>query len=162
MVFQNIFSAASRGSGLFSVTPDGDRPQPGAGVDFEDSDDDTYDDTTPSLFANGIHGSTSRSKVVREESPEARAILGFLGAFIDSAQTSAADQARFAQPGSVSAAATAGMQESSAAVKDNGDLQKDDDLSSMPRKSDFTKPPKAPEAAKPDTPQAEKPAGDKK
>lgn len=89
MVFGNIFNSAGRGAGLFSVTTDGAKPQPGAGVDFEDADDDTYDDTTTSLFTSDIHGANSRAKVVREQSPEARAILGFLGSFIQTTQASA-------------------------------------------------------------------------
>ncbi|WP_446040103.1 hypothetical protein [Streptomyces sp. SID1121] len=156
MVFDNIFNSAGRGAGLFSVTTNGTKPQPGADVDFEDADDDTYDDTTTSLFTNAIHGSTSRAKIVQEESPEARAILGFLGSFIQTTQASAGTQAQYAQnPGSVSTAASAGMRESSATVTENSDLKKDEDLADRPKKSDFTKPPKAPE-----TPQAPKPTAE--
>lgn len=166
MVFDNIFNSAGKGAGLFSVTTDGTKSRPGEGVDFEDSDDDTYDDTSPSLFNNAIHGASSRAKIVQETSPEARAVLGFLGSFIQTTQASAGAQAQYAQnPGSVTEAASAGMQEASATVAGNGDLQKDQDLANRPKKSDFTKPPKtpdapkAPEAAKAPKATAEKPSG---
>ncbi|MEU9713970.1 hypothetical protein [Streptomyces sp. NPDC047976] len=162
MVFDNIFGFAGRGAGLFSVTTDGAKPQPGAGVDFEDADEDTYDDTSASLFHNSIHGATSRSKVVQEQSPEARAILGFLGSFIQTTQSSAGEQSQFAgNPGSVASAASAGMRESSTTVTEHGDLQKDADLTSRPRKSDFSEPPKAPKAPEPAPPKASKPSADK-
>ncbi|MGI5484684.1 hypothetical protein [Streptomyces lavendofoliae] len=146
MVFDNIFSSAGKSAGLFSVTTDGAKPQPGAGVDFEDADDDTYDDMSTSLYNNTIHGASARAKVVQEQSPEARAVLGFLGSFIQTTQASAGAQAQYAQnPGSVSTAAAAGMQESSATVTKHSGLQKDKDLEKRPQKSDFTEPPKAPE-----------------
>ncbi|MFD0309637.1 hypothetical protein [Streptomyces sp. NPDC127119] len=166
MVFHNIFDSASQGAGLFSVITGGDRPQPGAGVDFEDSTDDTYDDTSTSLFTSAIHGASSRAKVVREQSPEARVVLGFLGSFVRATQASAGAQAEYARdPGSVSTAAADGMRESSATVTEHSGLQKDEDLESRPKKSDFTKPPKPPEAPKaaepPKAPKAtaEKPSG---
>ncbi|MFJ4769428.1 hypothetical protein ACIP88_09950 [Streptomyces uncialis] len=160
MVFDNIFDSAGKGAGLFSVITEGTKPQPGADVDFEDADDDTYDDTSTSLFSSAIHGASSRAKVVREEAPEARAVLGFLGSFIRTTQASAGDQARYAQdPGSVSAAASAGMRESSATVSEHSGLQKNEDLESEPKKSDYTKPPKAPEAPKAAKPTAEEPSG---
>lgn len=145
MVFDNIFGSAGKGAGLFSVTTDSAKPQPGAGVDFEDADDDTYDDTSASLFNSSIHGASSRAKTVQEQSPEARAVLGFLGSFIQTTQASAGAQARYAQdPGSVSSAASAGMQESSSTVTEHSGLQKDEDLQNRPKKSDFSKPPEAP------------------
>ncbi|MFB9463448.1 hypothetical protein [Streptomyces cinereospinus] len=160
MVFDNIFQSASKGAGLFSVTTDGARPQPGADVDFEDADDDTYDDTSTSLFSNAIHGATSRAKIVQEQSPEARAILGFLGSFIQTTQASAGAQAQYARdPGSVSTAADAGMQQASRTVTKHSGLQKDEDLANTPRKSDYTKAPKAPEAPKASEPSAEDPSG---
>ncbi|GAA3290081.1 hypothetical protein GCM10020295_03500 [Streptomyces cinereospinus] len=144
MVFDNIFQSASKGAGLFSVTTDGARPQPGADVDFEDADDDTYDDTSTSLFSNAIHGATSRAKIVQEQSPEARAILGFLGSFIQTTQASAGAQAQYARdPGSVSTAADAGMQQASRTVTKHSGLQKDEDLANTPRKSDYTKAPQS-------------------
>ncbi|MGW4274093.1 hypothetical protein ACWEGQ_17420 [Streptomyces seoulensis] len=159
MVFDNIFGFAGKGAGLFSVTTDSTKPQPGAGVDFEDADDDTYDDTSTSLFDSAIHGASSRAKIVQEQSPEARAVLGFLGSLIQTTQASAGAQDRYAQdPGSVSAAASAGMRESSATVKKHGDLQKDEDLESRPKKSDYSKPPKAPETPKASKPTAENPS----
>ncbi|MEU2339848.1 hypothetical protein ABZ608_41050 [Streptomyces sp. NPDC013172] len=145
MVFDNIFGSAGKGAGLFSVTTDGAKPQPGVGVDFEDADDDTYDDTSASLFSSSIHGANSQAKVVQEQSPEARAVLGFLGSFIQTTQASAGTQAQYAQnPASVSKVASAGMQESSATVTEHSGLQKDEDLQSRPEKSDFSKPPEAP------------------
>ncbi|MFE9455540.1 hypothetical protein [Streptomyces californicus] len=151
MVFKNIFDSAGTGAGLFSVTTDRDKPQPGADVDFEDADDSTYDDTTTSLFTSAIHGASHRAKTIQEQAPEARAILGFLGSFIQTTQDSASTQAAYAQdPASVSTAAAAGMDKSSETVKQHGDLQKDEDLQA-PKKDDF----KAPAA--PASPQAEQP-----
>ncbi|MFE7520007.1 hypothetical protein [Streptomyces halstedii] len=151
MVFSNIFGSAGKGAGLFSVTTDRDKPQPGLDVDFEDADDHTYDDTTTSLFTSGIHGASHQAKTVQEQAPEARAILGFLGSFIQTTQDSANAQSQYAQdPGSVSTAAAAGMRTSSETVKQNGDLQKDEGLRA-PRRSDF----KAPDA--PASPKAEQP-----
>ncbi|MFF5480004.1 hypothetical protein ACFY5C_22060 [Streptomyces sp. NPDC012935] len=159
MVFDNIFQSASKGAGLFSVTTDRAKPQPGADVDFEDAEDDTYDDTSTSLFNNAIHGASSRAKVVQEQSPEARAILGFLGSFVQTTQTSAGAQAQYAgNPSSVSTAAAAGMQESSATVTEHSGLQKNEDLESTPKKSDYAKAPKAPEAPKASKPTAEDPS----
>ncbi|MER7112100.1 hypothetical protein [Streptomyces sp. NPDC000229] len=151
MVFSNVFGSAGKGAGLFSVTTDRDKPQPGAGVDFEDADDDTYDDTTTSLFTSGIHGASHRAKIVQEQSPEARAVLGFLASFIQTTQESAGAQAEYAQdPSSVSTAAAAGMEKSSETVTQHSDLQKDEGLQS-PKRSDY----KAPEA--PASPKAEEP-----
>ncbi|MEV5427748.1 hypothetical protein [Streptomyces sp. NPDC052701] len=159
MVFDNIFGFAGNSAGLFSVTTGGSKPQPGADVDFEDAGDDTYDDTSTSLFDTAIHGASSRAKVVREQSPEARAVLGFLGSFIQTTQASAGEQARYARnPGSVSTAAAAGMQESSTTVTEHSGLQKDEDLENRPKKSGFTKPPKAPETPKAPKPTAEDPS----
>ncbi|MFJ6821881.1 hypothetical protein ACIQRJ_15895 [Streptomyces niveus] len=159
MVFDNIFNSAGRGAGLFSVTTSGAKQEPGAGVDFEDADDDTYDDTSTSLFTSAIHGASSRAKIVQETSPEARVILGFLGSFIQTTQASAGQQAQYAQdPGSVSAAASAGMQQSSATVTEHSGLQKDQDLEDRPKKSDYSKAPKAPETPKADKPTAEGPS----
>ncbi|MCP9944064.1 hypothetical protein LUX12_03470 [Streptomyces somaliensis] len=153
MVFDNIFGFAGKSAGLFSVTTDSSKPQFGADVDFEDADDDTYDDTSTSLFDSAIHGASSRAKVVQEQSPEARAVLGFLGSFVQATRTSADAQARYARdPGSVSTAAAAGMQESITTVTQHDGLQKDQDLDDRPSKSDFTKPPKAPEPTAEDPP----------
>ncbi|MFJ4184257.1 hypothetical protein [Kitasatospora sp. NPDC089509] len=167
MVFGNIFDSAGKGAGLFSVITGDGKPEPGADVDFEDSDDATYDDTTTSLFTSGIHGANNRAKIVQEQSPEARAVLGFLGSFVRTTQASAGVQAQYNQdPGSVSTAAAGGMRASSPTVADHGGLQKDPDLESRPRKSDYTKPPKpakptveAPDA--PAAPEAAKPSADK-
>ncbi|MGA5207987.1 hypothetical protein [Streptomyces variegatus] len=158
MVFDNIFKFANQGAGLFSVTTDRARPQPGVDVDFEDAEEDTYDDTSTSLFSNAIHGASSRAKVVQEQSPEARAVLGFLGSFIQTTQASAGTQAQHAHAHSVSEAASAGMKKSSETVRTDSGLQKDEDLETRPKKSDYTKAPKAPEAPKaaepPATPKA--------
>ncbi|MEU5050314.1 hypothetical protein [Streptomyces sp. NPDC021096] len=162
MVFDNIFGFAGKGAGLFSVTTDRAKPQPGAGVDFEDADDDTYDDTSTSLFNSAIHGASSRAKVVQEQSPEARAVLGFLGSFIQTTQAAAGAQARYARdPGSVSTVAAAGMQESSATVTGHSGLQRNEDLEDKPKKSDYTKAPKAPEAPKAEAPKASKATAEK-
>lgn len=163
MVFDNIFNSAGKGAGLFSVTTDSTKPRPGEGVDFEDSADDTYDDTSRSLFNNAIHGASSRAKIVQETSPEARAVLGFLGSLIQTTRTSADAQSRYAQdPGSVSGAASAGMREASATVTEHGDLKRDEDLENRPKKSDFTKPPRTPDAPKaPEAPKAPKATADK-
>ncbi|MEV4436030.1 hypothetical protein [Streptomyces sp. NPDC049585] len=153
MVFQNIFDFGGRSAGLFSVKT-GTKAQPGTGVDFEDADDDTYDDKSTSLFDSAIHGATSRAKVVQEQSPEARIILGFLGSFIETTQESADAQARYAEDsGSVSTAASDGMRRSSTTVTDHPGLRKNEDLQ-MPKKSDYTKAPKAPETPK--APEADK------
>ncbi|MFH8467016.1 hypothetical protein [Streptomyces sp. NPDC017991] len=147
MVFDNILGSAGKGAGLFSAIPDRDKDQPGAGVDFEDADD----DTSTSLFTSAIHGASNRAKIVQEQSPEARAVLGFIGSFIQTTQASADAQAAYAQdPGSVATAAAAGMQESSTTVTEHGDLQKDEDLEKSNR-SDF-KAPKAPAAPKAEEP----------
>jgi hypothetical protein len=152
MVFDNIFSFANEE--IFKVaSPEATKSQPGEGVDFEDADEATYEDTHESLFSSGIHGASSRAKVVQEQSPEARNILGFLGAFMGAAQEAATKQHQYVQdPGSVSKAASAGMEESSKTVKEHGDLQKDDDLKNRPKKSDFTAVPTAPKAKADDPP----------
>ncbi|WP_435285819.1 hypothetical protein [Streptomyces bacillaris] len=166
MVFNNIFDSAGRGAGLFSVTTDRDRPQPGAEVDFEDAQPGTYDDTTTSLYTSAIHGASHRAKTVQEQLPEARVILGFLGSFIQSTQASADAQAAYAQdPGSVSTAAAAGMEKSSETVTQNGDLQKDEGLRA-PNRDDFKAPdapasPKADEPPKAPKATADKPSGSK-
>ena len=157
MVFDNIFNFAKNSAGLFSVDSGGVKSQPGAHVDFEDAEDDTYDDKSTSLFSSAIHGASSRAKVVQEQSPEARAVLGFLGSFIQTAQASAGTQAQHPHAGSVSAAASAGMNQASTTVTDRNDLQRDKDLENRPKKSDFTKPPKTPEAPQaPEAPKAPK------
>jgi hypothetical protein len=151
MVFQNIFDSASNGARLFSVATDGVKQQPGEGVDFEDALDDTYDDTSTSLYTSAIHGASHRAKVVQEQCPEARVVLGFLGAFIQTSREGADAQAAYAQnPGSVSTAAAAGMQESSATVTGRSDLKKPESLKDMPTKDECMKP-------KPDTPEADEP-----
>ncbi|MBB6421584.1 hypothetical protein ACIBQ5_20595 [Streptomyces massasporeus] len=149
MVFDNIFDFAKNSAGLFSVTTDATKQQPGADIDFEDAEEDTYDDKSTSLFSREIHGASSRAKVVREQSPEARAVLAFLGSFIQTTQASAGAQAEHPHAGSVSAAASAGMNQASTTVTDHSGLQKDKDLESRPKKSDYAKPPKTPEASEP-------------
>ncbi|WP_221356266.1 hypothetical protein [Streptomyces beigongshangae] len=158
MVFDNIFDFAKNSAGLFSVNTQDVGVRPSADLDvFEDAEDGTYDDRSTSLLPNAIHGASSRAKVVREEAPEARVVLGFLGSFIRTTQASATAQAQHPHAGSVSTAASAGMQESSKTVKQDGGLQKDADLEGRPRKSDFTKPPRTPETPKaPEAPKAPK------
>jgi hypothetical protein len=166
MVFDNVFGFAGRGMGIFSVNRGGARPQPGAGVDFEDSGEGTYDDTSSSLFTSAVHGASDRAKVVREQSPEARVVLEFLGAFVQNTQAAAGQQAEYAQdPASVSKAAAAGMHESSPTITGHSGLQMPEDLADPPRKSDFTKAPAPPKPSadtpKADAPQADKPKADK-
>ncbi len=144
MVFNSIFDFAGRSAGLFSVT-NGAKAQPGAGVDFEDAEEDTYDDKSQSLSADTIHGASSRAKVVQEQSPEARIIMGFLGSFIQQTQAAAGPQGYAQDLGSVSTAASDGMEQSSAKMTDKPDLQKNEDLQSKPKKSDYNKAPKTPE-----------------
>ncbi|MGW0310621.1 hypothetical protein [Streptomyces flavidovirens] len=149
MVFNNIFDFASTGAGLFSVKTDKADSQPSVD-DFEDVEEAAYDDKSISLFSNAIHGASSRAKVVQEQSPEARAVLGFLGSFIQTTRASAGTQkGQHAENlSSVSTAASDGMKNASKTVEDHSGLQKDEDLETRPKKSDYTKAPKAPEAPK--------------
>ncbi|MFE9399948.1 hypothetical protein [Streptomyces flavidovirens] len=151
MVFDNIFNSAKDSAGLFSVKADKDKSQPGV-EDFEEVEEAAYDDKSTGLFTNAIHGASSRAKVVQEQSPEARAVLGFLGSFIKTTQTSAGTQQAQGDQNlsSVSTAAAAGMDKSSSTVTDR--VKKNEDLEDKPKKSDYTKPPKAPEA--PQAPEA--------
>ncbi|MET9504307.1 hypothetical protein ABZY42_21745 [Streptomyces sp. NPDC006622] len=145
MVFDNIFGSAKNSAGLFSVRTDKPTSQPGV-EDFEEVEQGAYDDKSTSLFSNAIHGASSRAKVVQEQSPEARAVLGFLSSFIDTTRTSADAQATYAQqPGSVSTAASDGMNKASETVTGRDDLKKNGDLQDKPQKDDYAKPPKAPE-----------------
>ncbi|MFE4689765.1 hypothetical protein ACFRH6_06880 [Streptomyces sp. NPDC056749] len=166
MVFDNIFSSAGKGAGLFSVITDHDKPRPGVDVDFEDADDDTYDDKTTSLFTSAIHGASHRAKTVQEQSPEARAVMGFLASFIQTTQASAGTQSEYARnPGSVSTAAAAGMEKSSETVTNHSDLKKDEGLET-PKRGDFKAPaapasPKAEEPPKAPKATAEKPSDSK-
>lgn len=149
MVFDNIFGFAKNSAGLFSVKAEDVEPQLSADLDvFEGAKDDTYDDKRTDLLPKAIHGASSRAKVVQEQSPEARLILGFLGSFIETTQTSATTQAQHTHAGSVSDAASAGMNQASATVQDLNGLKKDEDLEDRPKKSDFTKPPKTPASPK--------------
>jgi hypothetical protein len=159
MVFDNIFNFANKGTGIFSVDGPGTKPKPSVD-DFEDAAEDTYEDTYEdnhgSLFSSGIHGASSKAKVLQEQSPEARNILRFIGDFIGTTQRIADQQREHAQkPESVSEMASAGMKKSSETVKKSSDLQKDDDLD-RPKKSDFTTPtaPKATAEAAPAPPKA--------
>jgi len=151
MVFDNIFNFANQGAKIFSVAPpETTEPQP-PNLDFEDADENTYyDDISKSLFSSGIHGASSRAKVVQEQSPEARNILSFIGALIGTTQGAADKQRDYAnKPESTSTMASEGMEKSSETVKKNDDLKKDADLK-PPKKSDFTEPaaPKAADAPK--------------
>ncbi|MFJ3441342.1 hypothetical protein ACIPM2_09220 [Streptomyces sp. NPDC086081] len=161
MVFDNIFDFAKNSAGLFAVNAQQVKAEPSADLDvFEDAEDGTYDDTSTSLLPRAIHGASSRAKVVQEESPEARVVLGFLGSFIRTTQASAATQAQQPHAGSVSAAASAGMNQASTTVTEHDGLKKDTDLEDRPKKSDFTKPPKAPEP-KAEAPKAPKATAEK-
>lgn len=152
MVFDNILGFAQNSAGLFSVKADEGDAQPGADVDFEDAEEDTYDDKSKSLFIHAIHGATSRSKVVQEQSPEARVILGILGSFIQTTRDSAGTQAKHAHASSVSDTASAGMTKASERVKKEDGLQKNEDLQAEPDKEAYAKAPQAsgaPKAAQP-------------
>ncbi|MEV0253052.1 hypothetical protein AB0H82_02080 [Streptomyces sp. NPDC050732] len=163
MVFNNVFNAAKNNAGLFTVVTGRDRPQPGEGIDFEDADENTYDDTSTSLFTRGIHGASSRAQTVQEQLPEARVVLGFLGSFIQTSRQGADAQAAYAQdPSSVSTAAAAGMRQSSQTVKGDNDLKKPGNLKDMPTKDECTNPkPPTPEAAEPKAPEAKAKKPDK-
>jgi hypothetical protein len=165
MVFDNIFNFANEGTRNFSVDGPGTKPKPSVD-DFEDAHEDTYEDTYykdthgdthGSLFSSGIHGASSKAKVLQEQSPEARNILRFIGDFIGTTQSTADRQREHAKkPESVSEMASKGMEKSSETVKNNGDLQKDDDLKEHPKKSAYKAPtaPKATAEAAPTPPDA--------
>jgi hypothetical protein len=148
MVFGNIFDFAKNSTGLFSVKPGEAESQPGAGVDFEDAEEGAYDDKSTSLFTRSVHGASSRAKVVQEESPEARVIMGILGSFIQTTQASAHTQSQSPHASSVSETASAGMTKAKERVKDEEGLKKNEDLQERPDKEAYTKAPKAPEAPK--------------
>lgn len=148
MVFDNIFGFAQSSAGLFSVKAGEAEAQPDADVDFEDAAEDTYDDKSTSLFIHAIHGATSRAKVVQEQSPEARVIMGILGSFIQTTRDSAGTQAQYAHAGSVSDTASAGMTKASERVKREDGLQKNEDLQANPDKGAYAKAPQAPGAPK--------------
>jgi hypothetical protein len=158
MVFGNIFGFAQNSAGLFSVKAGAAESQPDTDVDFEDAQEDTYDDKNTSLFVHSIHGASSRAKVVQEQSPEARVILGILGSFIQTTRDSARTQAQHAYADSVSGTASAGMSKASETVKREDGLQKNEDLQDKPDKEAYAKAPKAPEPPKaaepPKAPQA--------
>jgi hypothetical protein len=157
MVFGNIFGFAHESAGLFSVKTgkaesqqdaDADVEDAKKPVDFEDAKWDTYDDKSTSLFGDAIHGASSRAKVVREQSPEARVILGILSSFIQSTQASARTQSESDHASSVSTAASGGMTKAKETVKEEDGLQKNDKLQDTPDRDSYAKAPKAPEAPK--------------
>jgi hypothetical protein len=170
MVFGNIFDFAKNSAGLFSVKSgkaesqqdaDADVEDAKKPVDFEDAKWDTYDDRSTSLFGDAIHGASSRAKVVQEQSPEARVILGILSSFIQTTQASARTQSESAHASSVSTAASDGMTKANEKVKQQQEeygLQKNDKLQANPDRASYAKAPKAPEAPKaaepPKAPQA--------
>ncbi|MEU7280107.1 hypothetical protein AB0A69_15160 [Streptomyces sp. NPDC045431] len=148
MVFDNIFGFAKNSAGLFSVKPGEADAQSDADVDFEDAEEGAYDDKSTSLFVHSVHGASSRAKVVQEQSPEARVIMGILGSFIQTTRDSAHTQSQSAHAGSVSETASAGMAKAKETVKKEDGLQKNEDLQEKPDKAAYTKAPKAPEAPK--------------
>ncbi|MFF7858959.1 hypothetical protein [Streptomyces sp. NPDC007904] len=159
MVFNSIFGFAGQSAGFFSVAH-GDRTQPTADphVDFEDATDTTYDDKSTSLSADAIHGASSRARVVQEQSPEARLIMGFLGSFVQKTQEAAGPTGYTQDLGAVSTAASEGMKQSNAEMANNPDLKKNlkknEDLQNQPDKGKYTGMPKTP--AKPEAPEAGK------
>jgi hypothetical protein len=168
MVFHSIFDFADQSAGFFSVTH-GDRTQPTADpdFDFEDATDTTYDDRSRSLSADAIHGASSRAKVVQEQSPEARLIMGFLGSFVQKTQEAAGPTGYTQDLGSVSTAASEGMEQSNAKMANNPDLKKNEDLQNKPDKGKYAGMPEtpakpaAPEAGKAPKATADKPPGSK-
>jgi hypothetical protein len=156
MVFGNIFDFAQNSAGLFSVKTG--NAESDARVDFEDAEEGAYDDKSEALFSDAIHGASSRAKVVREQSPEARVILGFLGSFIETTKASARTQSESDHAGSVSDTASGGMAKAKETVKKEDGLQKNDKLQDEPDRDSYAKAPKAPEAPKaaepPKAPQA--------
>ncbi|MFI6107548.1 hypothetical protein [Streptomyces sp. NPDC051310] len=154
MVFKSIFGFAGQSAEFFSVAH-GDRTQPTADPDFfEDATDTTYDDKSTSLSADAIHGASSRAKVVQEQSPEARLIMGFLGSFVQKTQEAAGPTGYTKDLGAVSTAASEGMQQSNAKMTNNPDLKKNEKLQTNPDKGKYTGMPKTP--AKPEAPEAGK------
>jgi hypothetical protein len=155
MVFNSIFGFAGQSAEFFSVTH-GDRTQPTADAvfDFEDATDTTYDDKSTCLSADAIHGASSRAKVVQEQSPEARLIMGLLGSFVQKTQEAAGPTGYTQDVGSVSTAASEGMEQSNAKMANNPDLQKNEDLKNKPDKGKYTGMPETP--AKPEAPAAGK------
>ena len=129
MVFDNIFNSASKGAKIFSVDGEGAR---------------SGEDTDNNLSSSKIHGASFEAKIVREESPEARNVLGFISALINTTQQAASEQKTYANdPGSTSNMASSIMDKSYETVKNNCDLQKDpDDL-----KDPYGNPPPPPPSA---------------
>ncbi|MBM7169322.1 hypothetical protein JQK87_13020 [Streptomyces sp. G44] len=152
MVFDNIFGFAKNSAGLFSVKPGNAESQPAANVDFEDVTEDAYDDKSTDLFINGIHGASSRAKVVREQAPEARVIMGILGSFIQTTKDSVQTQKDSPHAGTVSGTASDGMAKAKETVKEEDGLQKHGGLQSNPDRAAYAKTPEAPK-----TPQAAEP-----
>ncbi|MEU7428612.1 hypothetical protein [Streptomyces sp. NPDC040750] len=148
MLFDNIFGFAKNSAGLFSVKPGTAESQPAADVDFEDVTEDAYDDKSTDLFINGIHGASSQAKVVREQSPEARVIMGILGSFIQTTKDSAHAESQSAHASSVSGTASAGMKKASETVKKEDGLQKNENLREKPDRGAYAKAPEAPNPPK--------------
>ncbi|WP_346766062.1 hypothetical protein [Streptomyces sp. A0642] len=148
MVFDNIFGFAKGSAALFSVKPGNTESQPAADVDFEDVAQDAYDDKSTDLFINDLHGASSRAKVVREQSPEARVIMGILGSFIQTTKDSAHTQSQSAHAGTVSGTASTGMAKASETMKKEQGLQKNGGLQNNPDRAAYAKAPEAPKAPK--------------
>ncbi|MEU4797845.1 hypothetical protein [Streptomyces sp. NPDC023327] len=153
MVFNNIFGFAEDSAALFSVKPGNTDSRRAADTDFEDVAEGAYDDKSADLFINDLHGASSRAKVVREQSPEARVIMGILGSFIQTTKNSAQTEKDSAHAGTVSGTASAGMAKAKETVKEEDGLQKHGGLQSDPDRAAYAKTPEAPK-----TPKAAEPA----
>jgi hypothetical protein len=99
MLFDNIFSFASQGA--------------------------TSGEDIGQRLSNEIPGNSSTAKIVREESPEALAVLGFIGALsrvtLQAASTQNADAN---DPGTTSQAASSVMEKSHETLQRDADLKK--------------------------------------
>jgi hypothetical protein len=99
MIFDNIFSSAGKGAK-------------------------SGEDTGQSL-SSGIPGASPTAKRVREESPEALNVLGFISALTKTFQQAASEQNAYANdPESTSKAASSVMEKSSESLKRDDDLKK--------------------------------------
>lgn len=89
-LFGNIFDFAGKGVKIFSVD----------------------EEAHAGLSSNEIHGASPEAKIIREESPEARNALGFIGALIDTTQRAGREQETYANdPGSTSKCCVFGDEE---------------------------------------------------
>lgn len=99
MIFNNIFSFASEGA------------KSGEGIGQS--------------LSNEIPGASPSKKIVREESPEAIAVLGFISTLTNATQQAASKQNADANdPGTTSQAASSVMKKSNETLEGDADLKK--------------------------------------